>query len=104
MALIIQEQGTFPAASVAENIFAGREDMFVHKGLLNVQKMNVEARAALDMIGATAIREKMPVKELSFEQRKILEIARAAYSDPCVLIVDETSAVLARRGEMFYIL
>ena len=98
VALIIQEQGTFPAASVAENIFAGREDMFVHKGLLNVQKMNVEARAALDMIGATAIREKMPVKELSFEQRKILEIARAAYSDPCVLIVDETSAVLSKEG------
>lgn len=98
VSLIIQEQGTFGAVSVAANIFSGRESRFVRGGLLDVGARNREARKALDQIDAVSINEKTVTSQLSFEERKFLEVARAVYSDPCLLIVDETTAVLSKEG------
>ena len=98
ISLIIQEQGTFSSVSAASNIFSGREDTFVENGILNNKKMNAEARKALNDINAININEKVVTSSLSFEERKVLEIARANYAHPKVLIVDETSAVLSKDG------
>jgi ribose transport system ATP-binding protein len=98
ISIIIQEQGTFPSVTVAANIFAGRENLFIKNGLLDVSKMNAEARKALDLIGATNIKESVILGTLSFEQCKLVELARAVYINPKILIVDETSAVLSKEG------
>ncbi len=98
ISLIIQEEGSFSYVDVAANIFAGREKLFTKGGIINVRAMHRAARKALDACGVTAISEYMPMIALSFEQMKLVEVARALSSDPRVLIVDETSAALSKDG------
>ena len=38
------------------------------------------------------------VSSLNFEDRKIVEIARAMYLKPDVIIIDETTTALAQKG------
>lgn len=96
--MILQESGTFSNLTVAENIFAGKEHLFLHYGLLNMRKMNQKARAALDAIGAYHINEMLPASQLDFEDRKLVELARANWSGPKVLIIDETTTALSQNG------
>lgn len=96
--MILQESGTFSNLTVAENIFAGKEDLFSHHGFLNTHEMNQKARAALDMIGANQISESLPASQLDFEERKLVELARAYWWDPKVLIIDETTTALSQNG------
>ena len=51
VSMVVQEQGTIDKISIAANIFFGKEAMFVNRGVLNVRKMNQEARQALEEIG-----------------------------------------------------
>ena len=60
--------------------------------------MNEEARKALCAIGANNLNEKKLASELSFEERKLIELARAMYDEPKMLIIDETSTALSREG------
>ena len=38
------------------------------------------------------------MSELNFEDRKIVEIARAMYLDPEILVIDESTTALAQKG------
>lgn len=96
--MIVQEQSTVTTISVAANIFIGKENMFSKAGIVDSKKMETEAQKALDAVGITHIRPKMLVKYLSFEDRKLIEIARAFYLEPKILIVDETTTALSRQG------
>ena len=92
---LMQEQGTFEGISVAANIFVGKEEEFVKNGLMNVGELYRRARIALDRIGASHINEKENTSRLTFEDRKLVEIARAMENDPEILVVDETSTALS---------
>lgn len=96
--MLLQERGTFNSVSVSANIFVGKEDAFTSHGYLNIRKQNEAGRKALDAIGATDISEKELTGRLSFENQKIVEIARAMENDPDILIVDETTTALSRKG------
>jgi ribose transport system ATP-binding protein len=99
VSMIIQEMGTIPKVTVASNIFAGRLDRFHNKfGLLSWNKINRAADAALADIGAPDIRGAMMIDSLNFEDRKIVEIARAMVTKPELLIIDETTTALAVKG------
>lgn len=101
--MILQEKGTFELMSVARNIFIGKEDMFQRMGLLNNKKMVAAARDALASIHADYIKADALLSELSFEDRKLVELARAMYTSPKVLIVDETTTALSKAGrEILY--
>ena len=95
---LMQEQGTFEGISVAANIFVGKEEEFVKNGLMNVGELYRRARIALDRIGASHINEKENTSRLTFEDRKLVEIARAMENDPEILVVDETSTALSKSG------
>lgn len=95
---LMQEQGTFEGISVAANIFVGKEEEFVKNGLMNVSELYRRARIALDRIGAAHINEKENTSRLTFEDRKLVEIARAMENDPEILVVDETSTALSKSG------
>ncbi len=96
--MLLQEKGTYDNVSVASNIFMGKEKAFEKHGMLSLREMYRQARIALDNVGATMISEKASVASLTFEERKLVEIARALQSDPDILIVDETTTALSRFG------
>lgn len=98
VSMIIQEMGTISSISVASNIFAGRMEKFRKHGLLDSKSMMVEANRILDEIGAGDIKAEMMIDQLNFEDRKIVEIARACVTKPKLLIVDETTTALAEKG------
>ncbi len=98
ISMIVQEMGTIPTISVASNIFAGRLEEFTRFGIVNFREINRRAREILDRIGAPHINAETLTYQLNFEDRKIVEIARAMVCDPQLLIVDETTTALAHKG------
>ena len=98
VSMVVQEQGTISKISIAANIFFGKEHLFVRGGVLNVRRMNAEARRALEDIGVTGMDPAQLIDALSFEDRKLVELARALYSKPKLWIVDETTTALSISG------
>ena len=98
VAMIVQEMGTVSGIGISDNIFIGKEKDFLNKGFVSRKKMNKAAKAILEDIGVTDINPKYKIDELNFEDRKLVEIARAMYDKPDVLIVDETTTALSQRG------
>lgn len=97
--IILQEMGTFDKLTVAQNLFIGKEKEFTNKiGLLDKKKMITEARKALATINAEYINAEALVSALPFEDRKLVELARAVYANPQILIVDETTTALSKKG------
>lgn len=101
--MIVQEMGTIGGITVAANVFAGKEELFSRLGIVNRKAMNRAAQEALDKIGAFYIKAENKIDEESFENRKIVEIARAMFNDVKVLIIDETTTALSQKGrELIY--
>lgn len=98
VSMIVQEQGTIDTVSVAANIFAGREGQYCKLGILNSRKLAADAQALLEKIGVTDIPASAIAGTLSFEDRKLVEIARAFYQLPELFIVDETTTALPQKG------
>lgn len=98
VSMIVQEMGTIPTISVASNIFAGRLEEFTKFGIVNFKEINRRANEILQQIGAGDIKAETMTYRLNFEDRKIVEIARAMVCDPQLLIVDETTTALAHKG------
>lgn len=98
IALVVQEIGTIGTISVAANIFMNKEHQFSRGGMLDFRRMNSEARRILDIIGGEHISVTERVDNLNLEDRKLIEIARAMYCEPQLLIIDETSNALTTRG------
>ena len=101
--MVVQEQGTLDGLNVAANIFASKEKDF-RKGLfLDLQKMNDTAKTLLSRIGLDDIDPEQYVDALPFEKRKLLEVARAEYAKPQILLIDETTTALEKNGrEVMY--
>lgn len=98
VAMIVQEAATLPGLDVASNIFAGRLEQFNRAGLLDWNRIYREADAVLSDIGVPEITGRMSIEHLNFEDRKIVEIARAMVNKPDILIIDETTTALAAKG------
>lgn len=98
VAMIVQEAATLPGLDVASNIFAGRLEQFNKAGLLDWKRIYREADAILKDIGVPEITGRMNIEQLNFEDRKIVEIARAMVNKPDILIIDETTTALAAKG------
>ncbi|MFT3985566.1 MAG: sugar ABC transporter ATP-binding protein [Lachnospiraceae bacterium] len=96
--MILQEKATFDNLTVAQNIFVGQEKHFKKNGILDNRKMNQKAAEALEKIGASHIKPGDKVSSLSFEDGKLIELARAINTTPRILIVDETTTALSRTG------
>lgn len=98
ISMIVQEMGTIGTISVASNIFAGRLESYSRFGMVNFKKVNQRAKELLEELGVTDIDVEKPAYTLNFEDRKIVEIARAMVADPDILIIDETTTALAQKG------
>ncbi|MCQ2450261.1 MAG: sugar ABC transporter ATP-binding protein [Clostridia bacterium] len=97
--MIVQESGTVPGITVAENMFLGETGAFRGiLGTINRAEMNRRADAALDAIGVKQIRGSMMLDSLDFQARKLVEIAKVVMKSPKVLVVDETTTALSFEG------
>ena len=100
--MIVQEMGTVPGISVAENIFLGEEGKFKILGLISKRHMNRAAKEALEAIGSNIDPEQL-IDKLSMQDRKLVELAKVMYEQPELLIVDETTTALSHVGrEILY--
>ena len=106
ISIIVQEMGTLPGLTVAENIFLGEEEKFLHGIVKDSRAMNKEAQRLLDSYGFTDIKASKMIDHYSFEERKLVEIVKATYFNPKILVVDETTTALSHDGrqELFKVM
>ena len=100
VSIIVQEMGTLSGLSVAENIFLGHEDPFMHHGLKDTRAMIHEGQKLLDSYGFGSIKAGAMIDSYNFEDRKLVEIVKATYMKPKILIVDETTTALSQNGRL----
>jgi ABC-type sugar transport system, ATPase component len=98
VSIIVQEMGTLSGLTVAENIFLGNEDQFVKFGVKNTSAMNREADRLLEKYGFNHIKASNIIDHYDFENRKLIEIVKATYFNPKVVVVDETTTALSQYG------
>lgn len=96
VSIIMQQPNILPNLTVAENIFIGRDSEFRNSaGLLLWKKQNQKAAELLLRLGFNDIKPNEILSNLSYENSKKVEIARALSINPKVLLVDETSAAVS---------
>ena len=100
VSIIVQEMGTLSGLTVAENIFLGHEDPFMYHGLKDTRAMIREGQRLLDEYGFTNIKAGSMIDNYNFEDRKLVEIVKATYMKPKILIVDETTTALSQNGRL----
>lgn len=98
VSIVVQELGTVANVSVSANIFMGLERRFSRVGVLDIAKMNTKAKQVLNDIGVSHIDPSDLMEQLTFEDRKLVELARATHSGPKLLIIDETTTALSIKG------
>ncbi|MDO5328767.1 MAG: sugar ABC transporter ATP-binding protein [Coriobacteriia bacterium] len=98
VSIVIQELGTIDNLTVAENIFLGHENKFIKCGIKNVSYMNKEANKLLKDHGLEHIKASCMINEYNFEERKFVEIIKALYFMPKILVIDETTTALSKEG------
>lgn len=96
--MIVQESGTIPGITVAENLFLAETAQFCRFGMVSRKAMNAKADEALDAVGIRNVRGSTPLGALDFQTRKLVEIAKVAMKSPEILVVDETTTALSHDG------
>lgn len=96
--MIVQESGTVPGITVAENLFLNDSRRFSKGKFVNGSEMMKAARRALDEIDADHIDETAVTSTLDMQDRKLVEVAKVMLHDPQILVVDETTTALSQRG------
>jgi len=98
VSIIVQELGTLSGLTVAENIFLGHEEKFVKYGIKNTKQMIKEANELLHSYGFDRIKAQRMIDDYNFEDRKLVEIVKATYFDPKIVVIDETTTALSQEG------
>ena len=71
ISIIVQELGTLSGLTVAENIFLGHEDQFVHLGIKNTAAMNKKANELLQSYGFDKIKAGDMIEELYKQMNRV---------------------------------
>jgi len=95
VSMVVQELGVVTSLPVVVNMFMGRTKEFKSCGLLSHRKMRKAAQAILDEWDLGPLNLNRLIGELSIEERKIAELARALSTDPDILILDEITQALS---------
>jgi ribose transport system ATP-binding protein len=92
ISIVFQELNLFPQISVAGNIFVNRE-ICSKSGLLDERSMYKQSKELLDML-EVSIDPATRLTDLSQGEKQIVEIARAFYQQPDIIIMDEPNSAL----------
>ncbi len=104
--MIVQETGTVPEITVAENMFLCQTEQFAvfrgkngtRWGPISGKAMLRAAQKALDDIGASHIDAGAVTNTLDMQDRKLVEVAKVWMQDPQLIVVDETTTALSQTG------
>ncbi len=95
--IVFQEPALIPSLTVAENLFIGREAEFSRFGLRLGRRMVAQARKLLAGV-CPHVDPQAVARDLSLEDQKLVETARAVSTNPRCLIFDETTATMSSRN------
>lgn len=96
ISIIMQAPNILPNLTVAENIFIGRDSEFATFGFSKKRLQRAKAQELLRELKYSKISPDDMLRDLNFEDNKLVEIARALSIHPKILVVDETSAAVSR--------
>jgi ABC-type sugar transport system ATPase subunit len=95
--MIYQDLALAPQQDVAANIFLGREPTKGPFGAIDKARIEAEAAAMIQRLGARIPSVRYQVGQLSGGQQQSVAIARALTFEPKLVIMDEPTAALAVR-------
>ncbi len=95
--IVLQEPGLIPSIKVSENLLVRNEKSFTKCGVYDIKKQQSLADEILAPV-CPDISSNTIVGDLTLEEQKLVEFARAVHSWPKVLLIDETSAALSRKN------
>ena len=95
--IVLQEPGLITSIKVSENLLIRNERLFCHFGLYNLKKQSQLTSEILAPV-CPQIRPETVVGDMTLEEQKLVEFARAIHPWPKVLLIDETSAALSRKN------
>lgn len=93
--MVVQELGLLDRLPAYVNMFCGRLKPFTRGGVINLKKMKAAAQEHMTRWGLPRVNLSKHAGELSVEEKKIIELARALSIDPDVLILDELTQALS---------
>ncbi len=94
--IIYQEFNLVPQLSVAANIYLGREPCGAVPGWVDFRKMQADAQAVMDNLGAR-LDVRTLVGRLPVAMQQMVEIAKATSRKTRIIAMDEPSATLTER-------
>ena len=98
--MVFQEQSLLPNISVAENVYLGAEDDFLHFGFIDWKALYSATRRQLEKVESTVDPRKR-TDELSFAERQMVELAKVLVLEErvnrqLIILLDEPTSVLER--------
>ena len=93
---VYQENSLVPYLNAAQNIFLNREPKTA-LGLLDLKKMNEDAKALLKTLNCEYIDVTRAVSSLSVAEQQMVEIAKALSFSPRIIVFDEPTSTLSER-------
>lgn len=103
VSIVVQELGLVQNLTVAENIFLGKTEKFSYKGIINRKELYRSAEKELKKWKIDNIPVNITARDLSVEEKKLVELTRALLGDPDIIIFDEITAALSQdKREFFY--
>lgn len=93
--MIYQELSLALPISIAENVLVGKLPV-TKLGLLDRQKTIDDTGSALDRVGLSHLDPFMAIEEISQHEAQLVEIAKALWKEPCILVMDEPTSALSR--------
>jgi ribose transport system ATP-binding protein len=95
VAMVVQELGVVTTLTGAMNIFLGKTGQFKKFGLVDTGAITRAAEEIFDKWELVKVPLTVPCSALTMEQRKMVELARALYVNPKLLILDEITQSLS---------
>lgn len=95
IAMVVQELGVVGSLPGLINMFLGKMDKYKKGVAVDMSAMRRDANAVFERWKLPKVPLDLPAGQLSIEQRKIMELARALITDPDFLVLDEISQALS---------